>query len=101
MSETSAFYKSLKQRIVECGEAYYSRILSEARNKQQAPKKASQCHKWLENFKAKHGMPYGIYRGMVKRGLLPPIGKAAKAHCEEQPQPPVQTEISGTGIDNG
>lgn len=39
------------------------------------PKKKTKCRKWLDSFKERHGITYGVYRNLVQKGVIPRLAK--------------------------
>ena len=106
MAEEPSFTELLKQRIQMHAEADYARATSAVVTStatQLKKNKPSACHKWLESFKQRHGMTYGIYRGLVKRGMLPRIGKVPCAAQEpaEKAEPPQEVAPENTATPAG
>lgn len=91
MSDEIPLYQLLKQRIAEHAEADFARATASVSRKQVTLHKESQSHKWMESFRKRHGIPYGIYRGMVKRGEIPRLTNPLE--WLGKPKEPVETPV--------
>lgn len=65
------FYQLLKQRMAEHAEADYARVTASVTKKPEISSKETASLRWLRSFEKRHGISYGVYRGMVKRGEIP------------------------------
>lgn len=71
MPDEIPLYQLLKQRIAEHAEADFARATASVTKKPDTPHKETASLRWLRSFEKRHGLSYGVYRGMVKRGEIP------------------------------
>lgn len=63
-------YTSGKLPVMFCNPKF-----AQARPKKRQPRKESRCSNWYFGFEKQHGITYGTYRSLVKRGIIPRLGK--------------------------